>query len=65
MMKLNDYVGMKRASEILRLSIPRVKQLARKGDIGRKVAGRFLFTPAELAAFSRKKRPAGRPKSIA
>ena len=55
-------LGMSDAADYLELSVQRVKQLAAEGRIGEMIAGRYLFSRAELAAFKRRKRPSHRPK---
>ena len=53
-------LGRKDAARILGLSPPRINQLADEGRIGKMVAGRYLFTEAELLAFQKLRRPRGR-----
>jgi len=61
-MEDEQLMGARQAQELLGISRGRIHQLARRGDIGRKVDGRWLFTRAELEAFKAIPRRAGRPK---
>lgn len=63
MPRRNTYVGVRDAAATLGLSVPRVKQLAAQGRVGRMVAGRYLFTPDELDKFLAIPRPCGRKQS--
>lgn len=65
MATITDYIGTVEAAEHLGLSLARIKKLAKDGRVGRLVAGRFLFTRAELDRFAKKERKPGRPKSKA
>lgn len=55
-------LGVQDAAKKLKRSIPRVKQFAKAGRIGKLTAGRYLFSAAELTAFAKIERPDGRPK---
>lgn len=53
-------IGTRGAAEILGVSHIRLKQLAAAGRIGQMVAGRYLFSRAELARFKKIPRPHGK-----
>lgn len=52
----------KEAGKILKLSPKRTRELALKGLLPGRLAGPiWLFDPADVAEFAKKKRPVGRP----
>lgn len=61
---MSNLLSTTQAAAYLGLTERRVRKLASLGRIGKRLGARsFTFTAAELAAFKRKKRPGGRPKS--
>ena len=59
-MAYKDLMDTKQAAVRLGVSEQRVRQLCEAGDFGKKFAGRWMITEAELRRF--KPRPTGRPK---
>lgn len=60
---ITSLVDVHGAATTLGLSNVRVKQLAKQGRIGRKIAGRYLFLREELEQFAKLERPPG-PKPL-
>lgn len=58
-------LGLQDAIRILGLKRSRIRKLAKQGRIGRLVAGRYLYTQAELDAFKSVPRKAGRRPRVA
>ena len=62
-----DYLNAQQAAQYLTTTRQRVYELAQAGRLGRRVAGFWLFTPAELEIFKaeRAQRPkGGRPPKV-
>lgn len=58
-MDIASLIGIREAAKLLDVSVVRVRQFAAQGRIGNRIAGRYLFTRAEITAFKSRARPTG------